>query len=237
MKNLWKTTRNLCILASSLLSMSCGLIDMELGEGTQNAYDMSLKYDSIYIRIGDSVLIEPVFTPDTVSNNEVLYLSEDESVVTIVNDTVVALASGETRVAGMSVLGGICDTCTVYVMEPWELDAREYANDMVVYATAMVDGKPFDPEIMSFAAFAGHQFRGMGELREINGVTFLQFRIYGELDQETMGPNPYEMIRFGCYNKTNYSFKYMDQYLFFDGETHGTPSNLYELTVSFSENQ
>lgn len=237
MKNLWKTARSLCMMAATLLYVSCGLIDMELGEGTQYAYDMTLEYDSIYVRIGDSVLIKPVFVPDSVSNSEVLYLSEDENVATIVNDTVVAMASGEVLVTAMSVLGGIADTCKVYVMEPWELNPMDFANDMVVYATATVDGKPFDPETMLFAAFAGPEFRGMGELKEINGIRFLQFRIYGELDLETMGPNPYEMIRFGCYNKTDYSFRYMDQYLFFDGETHGTPSNLYELTVSFSENQ
>ena len=235
MKNLWKTARSLCMMAATLLYVSCGLIDMELGEGTQYAYDMTLEYDSIYVRIGDSVLIKPVFVPDSVSNSEVLYLSEDENVATIVNDTVVAMASGEVLVTAMSVLGGIADTCKVYVMEPWEVNPLDFANDMVVYATATVDGKPFDPETMDIAAFAGPEFRGMGELKEINGIRFLQFRIYGELDLETMGPNPFEMIHFGCYNKTDYSFRYMDQYLYFDGETHGSLSNLYQLTLSPAE--
>lgn len=235
MKNLWKTARSLCITLATLLCGSCGLIDMELGEGTQYAYDMTLEYDSIYVRIGDSVLIKPVFVPDSVSNSEVLYLSEDENVATIVNDTVVAMASGEVLVTAMSVLGGIADTCKVYVMEPWVLNPMDFANDMVVYATATVDDKPFDPETMDIAAFAGPEFRGMGELKEINGIRFLQFRIYGELDLETMGPNPFEMIHFGCYNKTDYSFRYMDQYLYFDGETHGSLSNLYLLTLSPAE--
>lgn len=235
MKNLWKTARSLCITLATLLCGSCGLIDMELGEGTQYAYDMTLEYDSIYVRIGDSVLIKPVFVPDSVSNSEVLYLSEDENVATIVNDTVVAVTPGETMVTALSVLGGIADTCKVYVMEPWEVNPLDFANDMVVYATATVDGKPFDPETMSFAAFAGPEFRGMGELKEINGIRFLQFRIYGELDLETMGPNPFELIHFGCYNKTDYSFRYMDQYMYFDGETHGSLSNLYQLTLSPAE--
>ena len=163
------------MMAATLLYVSCGLIDMELGEGTQYAYDMTLEYDSIYVRIGDSVLIKPVFVPDSVSNSEVLYLSEDENVATIVNDTVVAMASGEVLVTAMSVLGGIADTCKVYVMEPWVLNPMDFANDMVVYATATVDGKPFDPETMDIAAFAGPEFRGMGELKEINGIRFLQF--------------------------------------------------------------
>jgi hypothetical protein len=50
-----------------------------------------------------------------------------------------------------------------------------------------------------------------------------------------MGPNPFEMIHFGCYNKTDYSFRYMDQYMYFDGETHGSLSNLYQLTLSPAE--
>ena len=211
------------MMAATLLYVSCGLIDMELGEGTQYAYDMTLEYDSVYVRVGDSVLIKPVFVPDSVSNSEVLYLSEDESVASIVNDTVVAVTPGETMVTAL------------YVMEPWVLNPMDFANDMVVYATATVDGKPFDPETMSFAAFAGPEFRGMGELKEINGIRFLQFRIYGELDLETMGPNPFEMIHFGCYNKTDYSFRYMDQYMYFDGETHGSLSYLYQLTLSPAE--
>ena len=235
MKNLWKTARSLCMMAATLLYVSCGLIDMELGEGTQYAYDMTLEYDSIYVRIGDSVLIKPVFVPDSVSNSEVLYLSEDENVATIVNDTVVAMASGEVLVTAMSVLGGIADTCKVYVMEPWVLNPMDFANDMVVYATATVDGKPFDPETMDIAAFAGPEFRGMGELKEINGIRFLQFRIYGELDLETMGPNPFELIHFACYDKANYTLRNMDQYLYFDGETHGSLSNLYQLTLSPAE--
>ena len=122
------------MMAATLLYVSCGLIDMELGGGTQYAYDMTLEYDSIYVRIGDSVLIKPVFVPDSVSNSEVLYLAEDENVATIVNDTVVAMASGEVLVTAMSVLGGIADTCKVYVMEPWVLNPMDFANDMVVYA-------------------------------------------------------------------------------------------------------
>jgi uncharacterized protein YjdB len=74
---------------------------MEIDEGGQIAYDMHLKHDTVYVMVGDTFVLEPVFFPDSVSNRELLFLSEDESVVSLVNDTVIAMAEGETSVVGL----------------------------------------------------------------------------------------------------------------------------------------
>jgi len=223
--------KTVCMALVSMLTVSCGIIDMELNEDVQVAYDMHLSHDTVYVTVGDTFVIEPVFFPDSVSNRELLFLSEDESVVTIYNDTVVAMAEGETSVVGVSVLNGFADTCMVYVMAPWVLNANDYSDDMVVYATATIDGKPFDPERMMIAAYSGSTFRGRGELINVGGKDILRFRIYSYYEWDTSMPElEAEYIRFKYYDRENLTLKTFPQYIIFDGETHGSPSEPIGLT-------
>ena len=180
--------------------------------------------------VGDTFVIEPVFFPDSVSNRELLFLSEDETVVTIYNDTVVAMAEGETSVVGVSVLNGFADTCMVYVMAPWVLNANDYSDDMVVYATATINGKPFDPAKMSIAAFAGSEMRGKGEVVTIGDRQLLRFRIYSYLNYDSDISADPEYIRFKCHDRENMTLITLPQYIIFDGETHGSPSEPVVLT-------
>lgn len=224
MRILRHTTKMVCMALLSLLSVSCGIIDMEIDEGGQIAYDMHLNHDTVYVMVGDTFVLEPVFFPDSVSNRELLFLSEDESVVALVNDTVIAMAEGETSVVGLSVHNGLSDTCMVYVMAPWVLNANDYSDDMVVYATATINGKPFDPTKMSIAAFAGSEMRGKGEVITIGDKQLLRFRIYSYLNFDSdMSADP-EYIRFKCHDRENMTLITLPQYIIFDGETHGSPS-------------
>ena len=230
MRILRHTTKMVCMALLSLLSVSCGIIDMEIDEGGQIAYDMHLKHDTVYVMVGDTFVLEPVFFPDSVSNRELLFLSEDESVVALVNDTVIAMAEGETSVVGLSVHNGLSDTCMVYVIAPWVLNANDYSDDMVVYATATIDGKPFDPTKMSIAAFAGSEMRGKGEVITIGDKQLLRFRIYSYLNFDSdMSADP-EYIRFKCHDRENMTLITLPQYIIFDGETHGSPSEPAGLT-------
>ena len=230
MRILRHTTKMVCMALLSLLSVSCGIIDMEIDEGGQIAYDMHLKHDTVYVMVGDTFVLEPVFFPDSVSNRELLFLSEDESVVALVNDTVIAMAEGETSVVGLSVHNGLSDTCMVYVMAPWVLNANDYSDDMVVYATATINGKPFDPTKMSIAAFAGSEMRGKGEVITIGDRQLLRFRIYSYLNFDSdMSADP-EYIRFKCHDRENMTLITLPQYIIFDGETHGSPSEPIGLT-------
>ena len=230
MRILRHTTKMVCMALLSLLSVSCGIIDMEIDDGAQIAYDMHLNHDTVYVMVGDTFVLDPVFFPDSVSNRELLFLSEDESVVALVNDTVIAMAEGETSVVGVSVLNGFADTCMVYVMAPWVLNANDYSDDMVVYATATIDGKPFDPAKMSIAAFAGSEMRGKGEVITIGDKQLLRFRIYSYLNFDSdMSADP-EYIRFKCHDRENMTLITLPQYIIFDGETHGSPSEPIGLT-------
>ena len=224
MRILRHTTKMVCMALLSLLSVSCGIIDMEIDEGGQIAYDMHLKHDTVYVMVGDTFVLEPVFFPDSVSNRELLFLSEDESVVALVNDTVIAMAEGETSVVGLSVHNGLSDTCMVYVMAPWVLNATDYSDDMVVYATATINGKPFDPAKMSIAAFAGSEMRGKGEVITIGDRQLLRFRIYSYLNYDSDISEDPEYIRFKCHDRENMTLITLPQYIIFDGETHGSPS-------------
>ena len=231
MRILRHTTKMVCMALLSLLSVSCGIIDMEIDEGGQIAYDMHLKHDTVYVMVGDTFVLEPVFFPDSVSNRELLFLSEDESVASLVNDTVIAMAEGETSVVGLSVHNGLSDTCMVYVMAPWVLNANDYSDDMVVYATATIDGKPFDPERMMIAAYSGSAFRGRGELINVGGTDIVRFRIYSYYEWDTSMPElEAEYIRFKYYDRENLTLKTFPQYMVFDGETHGSPSEPVVLT-------
>ena len=230
MRILRHTTKMVCMALLSLLSVSCGIIDMEIDEGGQIAYDMHLNHDTVYVMVGDTFVLDPVFFPDSVSNRELLFLSEDESVVSLVNDTVIAMAEGETSVVGLSVHNGLSDTCMVYVMAPWVLNANDYSDDMVVYATATINGKPFDPTKMSIAAFAGSEMRGKGEVITIGDKQLLRFRIYSYLNFDSdMSADP-EYIRFKCHDRENMTLITLPQYIIFDGETHGSPSEPVGLT-------
>lgn len=230
MRILRHTTKMVCMALLSLLSVSCGIIDMEIDEGGQIAYDMHLKHDTVYVMVGDTFVLDPVFFPDSVSNRELLFLSEDESVVALVNDTVIAMAEGETSVVGLSVHNGLSDTCMVYVMAPWVLNANDYSDDMVVYATATINGKPFDPDKMSIAAFAGSEMRGKGEVITIGDRQLLRFRIYSYLNYDSDISEDPEYIRFKCHDRENMTLITLPQYIIFDGETHGSPSEPIGLT-------
>jgi hypothetical protein len=134
------------------------------------------------------------------------------------------MAEGETSVVGLSVHNGLSDTCMVYVIAPWVLNANDYSDDMVVYATATINGKPFDPAKMSIAAFAGSEMRGKGEVITIGDKQLLRFRIYSYLNFDSdMSADP-EYIRFKCHDRENMTLITLPQYIIFDGETHGSPS-------------
>ena len=75
-----------CLLMITSLLSSCGLIDMEFDDNVQVAYDMQLDRDTVFVTQGDSFVLHPVFTPDTVSNREVFFRSANEEIAYIDKD-------------------------------------------------------------------------------------------------------------------------------------------------------
>ena len=92
---------------------------MEFDENVQIDFDMRLDHDTVYVEEGDSFVLQPLFTPDSVINREVLFLSADDNVAYVNNDTIVAVSEGETVINAISVANEKMAFCQVYVMAPW----------------------------------------------------------------------------------------------------------------------
>lgn len=217
------------ILLLASLMTSCGLIDMDIDD-IQIAYDMRLDHDTIYVIEGDSVVLHPVFTPDSVTNREVYFTSANEEVAYINNNTIVAAKEGETVISAISVMNEKMAFCQVYVMAPWTINIHDYSDDMVAYVTASIDGVPLDLENQIIGAFVGSSLRGIGQLIELNDKKILQLRIYGHLEWGSYEPTRPELVRFACYDKEKMLLKYLSLNIIFDGETHGSLSAPLELT-------
>lgn len=217
--------------ALSLLPMSCGLVDIEVDEQeTTLTYDMRLDHDTVYVMQGEIFTLTPVFTPDSVASPEVYFLSAAEDIAKVENNSIIAVGPGETRITAISVLNDVEAYCDVFVMNQWSLNTSEFSDDMVVYAKVTVDGQPFNPSLQRIAAFVGPEFRGEGTLIKHNGAECIRFRVYSYYDWGDMPPSSSEMIRFGLYDREKLTFRYSEQYIMFDSETHGSLSSPVNIT-------
>ena len=220
---------SIMLLAS--LFTSCGLIDMEFDENVEIDYDMQLDRDTVYVTVGDSFVLHPVFSTDSVINREVFFASAHEDIAYIHNDTIKAAGEGETVISATSVMNEKTDSCRVFVLPPWEIDIYKYSSDMVAYVTATVDGVPLNPETQMIAAFVGAELRGIGEPMKLkDSKTIVRIRIYGYYEWDDGEPTAPELVRFVCYDREKLMLKHLSLYIPFDGETHGRPSAPLELT-------
>ena len=218
-----------CLLIVSMLT-SCGMIDMEFDGDVQMAYDMRLDHDTVYVTLGDSFVLKPVFTPDSVSNHEVFFRSADEAIACVKNDTIIAESVGETVISATSVLNEKIAFCQVFVLEPWVVDVHRFSNDMVAYVTASIDGVPLDFEKQTVAAFIGPELRGIGKPIVLKDKTVVQIRIYGFLEYGDLEPESPAIVRIACYDHEKLMLKKLPITLEFDGETHGSATEPIELT-------
>ncbi len=219
----------LCVAVCSQWFMSCGLIDLDVSEDAQEAYELFLEHDSVYVMEGDVFTLSPRFSPDSVSNREVFWRSGADSVVTIVDNTLIAQSEGETYVSAVSVQDRHTDSCYVYVMPRWEVNVHDYPYEMVVYAKVSVHGQPIDPTHMLIGAFAEGTCRGIGVLKESNGISYMEFRILGNMQYR--GELGEEEVTFFAYDRKNLMRYEFPAYLIYDGETHGSLSNLFTLNI------
>jgi len=211
---------------------SCGLIDMDTDENVQQAYEMSLGRDTVYAMVGDSFMVKPVFTPEIVSNVEIFWFADYDSIIRVINDTIVAVGEGKSFLHGISVQDVKEDSTLVIVMPEWTYQPYNWPYETVVYANVRLNGEPL-PAYMKVAAFVGDECRGIGEKKNWNGISYTQFRIGSEMFSY---PDPTsddiyinETIRFVLYDPETHMLSELDETMTFDGETHGTISNLYKM--------
>lgn len=209
-------------LAAVLLLTSCGEFFEFEGFATP-AGTMTLDRHEVNIMVGDSLLLTPIFDPDTLSNGSVYWMTDQDGVVEMVKDSIVALAPGSVLVTAMSVSAQLIDTCRVNVMPVWQVNPLDYLFDMVVYADVSVHGLKPD-STMVVGAFCGDELRGIGEARQAFGIDFMEFRIWSQYRER-------DSINFRCYHHDNAVIEHFPDSLAFDGEMHGSPSNLFKLVI------
>ena len=218
-----------CLLIVSMLT-SCGLIDMEFDGDIPGAYDMQLDHDTVYVTQGEHFVLQPVFTPDSVSNREVFFRSANEEIAYIKNDTIYAESTGETVISATSVMNEKMAFCHVFVLDPWIVNIHRFSDDMVAYVTASIDNVPLDFEKQMVLAYVGSDLRGRGKLIEVGDKRVVQIRIYGYLQYGDDEPTSPEIVDFAYYDREKLMLNRLPVYLKFDGETHGSVSEPIKLT-------
>lgn len=180
-----KLTKILHLLGCTFLLVqlsSCELLDFDVDSDlTQIAAQMKLNFDTAYVYRGYTLHVIPTFEPDSLNISDVYYTSRDTSVVYVDMKTgrITAVGAGWTKLYVESVSARIKDSCTVCVMDPWELQQEEFPYETVFYAEATVKGAPIDNN-MVFAAFVNDEFRGLGEVLTFYGISFVQLRVGGD---------------------------------------------------------
>ena len=226
MKRFAKILTFISFMAVSQLMTSC--LKLDIGDDTLTAYDMSLNYDSVYVMLDDTITLSPVFNPDSVTNKEMFWWSDADSIVYADGNDLIAAAEGITYVRGMSVQHRLEDSCYVYVMPRWEVSPYDYPFEIVVYADVKIGGETPSEDIL-IGAFKGKEFRGIGKWKEWKGKKYMEIRAYSHYDEIHDGKS--EKINFLYYDKKNLRVQRFKQSISFDGETHGTISNLFELSI------
>ena len=226
MKRFAKILTFIFFVAVSQLMTSC--LKLDIGDDTLTAYDMSLNYDSVYVMLDDTITLSPVFNPDSVTNKEMFWWSDADSIVYADGNDLIAAAEGITYVRGMSVQHRLEDSCYVYVMPRWEVSPYDYPFEIVVYADVKIGGETPSEDIL-IGAFKGAEFRGIGKWKEWKGKKYMEIRAYSLYDEVHDGKS--EKINFLYYDKKNLRVQRFTQSISFDSETHGTISNLFELSI------
>ena len=261
---------------------SCGLIDIDVDSDiSQIAAEMKLNFDTAYVWKGFVVNVVPQFKPDSLNITDIYIRAEHPEVVDVnlLSGRITAVGTGWTRLFVESVSAQIKDTCTVCVMELWDVPHSVYPYETVFYADVTLRGEPLT-EDMVVAAFVGDECRAIGEALSFHGISLMQLRVGAENiydsssipdipdsdisdDDDEVGdddeggdddgnnddddggggggplvpddgvdPNPWiyqETISFRCYDKKKLRLYECPITVEFDGETHGTLSNLYKI--------
>lgn len=236
--------RNLFIIITALIALSsCDIVDFDVDYGEFPECEMVLDRHQVYVMVGDTFTINPIFTPDTLPNREVFYYSEPDGLLQFDSERFKALRAGDTWLYGISVKQRLKDSCQVSVMEPWMLDAdKDYPYDMVFYAKVEFESKglEYDPENMIVGAFVDGECRGLGVMRSAHGIDYMVLRVGSEVgylagdpeyDDEDGEPVEYmqERVVIRVFDRKRHQLYTHKQIYDFDGETHGTLSDLVVL--------
>lgn len=224
-----RLTTLLCFAMSLLLTFSCGLMEMD-EEVAVPAIDMRFDHDTIYVMRGEAFTINPVFKPADVSLNDIYWTTSNDTVVYVSDNTFFAVNEGWATVSGMSVSHQNVDSCHVRVLPVWDQMVHTFPYETVIYADVKVDGRDFDPQTMVLSAYVSGQVRGVGQMLEAYGRKYMRIRVGSNLMNASDNPMIMERIYFWVYDKVHHTFRRCSVPVTFDGETHGSLSNLYKIS-------
>lgn len=221
-----KKLHNLMLALTAVLTMaSCGEF-FDPNEATMPA-SMTISRHDVMLMEGDTCAITALFSPDSISNSAAFWSTDDAAVARFTEgDILQAVAAGTTRVTAVSVADSrLTDTCRVTVIPRWHFTANfDYPADMVVYADVRVHGQPVTDDLL-IGAFCGDELRGVGELKEHLGISYLCIRIWARYAMSG------ERVVFRCFDRGNHRLETFSTTLDFDGETHGTLHELLPLVI------
>ncbi len=256
MKHLLRIIRTVLLAA---VMTSCGeLFDIESVTDEDHPAKMELSRHEMTMMAGDETKLTVNFTPAELNDDDlpVYWMSADLDVVAFKEGVMQAVGAGTTKVYASSVSVQLVDSCEVTVVGPWVVSGRQFSREMMVYANVTVNGKPMTDD-MEVGAFCVDEQAEIDELRGV-GVAltaanhpYIAIRVYSDNMEQASIPkdfDPYaepvekddeedddeeapniEVIRFRVYDHKTCTFYELDQRLPFDGDTHGTLSNLFEL--------
>ena len=216
---------NFIIFTLAMTLAACG--DFWEGGDPTPARSMTLQRKLVNLMVGDKYKIPVAFAPDSVANHGVWWQAEYEDIVTFSNDSVVGVSEGLSRVYATSVSSRLKDSCLVNVLPAAYVNPHDYCYDMVIYADVTIHGKKYtkaDEDSLVIAAYVDNELRGIGKMREWQGKPYMEIRIW----------NPFEwgdLVDLLCIYRGKARVELFDDIFEFDGETHGTLSNLYPLVI------
>lgn len=220
-------TRHIIILIWSLVVVACGdfwTVDTE--EATLGR-TMSLSRRVVTIMQGERYAIPVRFMPDTLVNKTIFWEIEDDEIATFADDTLVALSPGLTRAFATSTVDRLTDTCWVQVMPHMEISYGDFRYDMMLYASVTLHGRPLtieNADSVVVGAYVGEQLRGIGSMFRERGIDYMAMRIGANRPSG-------DPIRLRCYYRGKALAEWFPVTLRFDGETHGTLSQLIPLVI------
>ena len=188
---------------------------------------------SFVLYVGDEYKLNPQvgdkFLDDLQESDKEIVLSRfhasadcGDSIVRVRQTEIVALSVGKDVISFSNSTGSWTAKVPVSVLPGW-INQRMagWRYETIVYAKVTVNGEPPTTD-MKFAAFCGNELRGRGVTRTVKGITYMVFRVGSNTNER-------EAIRFEGFDTKDGAPITFDETIIFDGGTHGTLSNLFEL--------
>jgi uncharacterized protein YjdB len=108
-----------------------------------NPTSITLTNTNIQVNKGDSVKLQPDFTPENTTNRKINWTSSNSSVVTVENGRIYAKTPGTAIVTAVS--GSISVTCNVTVLNPLKEIYSDYENISLIKGEAKKVAVSFNP--------------------------------------------------------------------------------------------